>query len=142
VSPFVLDNSVTMRWCFEQTSTPYSEAILQEMRNGAEAVVPVLWLYEVASVLAKAQRNGSITSDKVNRFLDDLRSFPIKVAQERIDLIFTDVHRLAVQYGLTGYDASYLELAIRKGLPIATLDEDLQKAAIAAGVKLVEVPTI
>jgi predicted nucleic acid-binding protein len=138
VSPFVLDNSVTMRWCFEQTSTPYSDAILQEMHNGAEAVVPVLWLYEVVSVLAKAQCNGSVTSDKASRFLDDLRSLSIKVDQERFDLIFTDVHRLAIQYGLTGYDASYLELAIRKSLPIATLDADLQKATLAAGVKLIQ----
>jgi predicted nucleic acid-binding protein len=138
VSPFVLDNSVTMRWCFEQTSTPCSEAILQEMHNGAEAVVPVLWLYEVVSVLAKAQRNGSVTSDKASRFLDDLRSLSIKVDQERFDLIFTDVHRLAIQHGLTGYDASYLELAIRKSLPIATLDADLQKATLAAGVKLIQ----
>jgi predicted nucleic acid-binding protein len=138
VSPFVLDNSVTMRWCFEQTSTPYSDAILQKMDSGAEAVVPVLWLYEVVSVLAKAERKGSITPDKVDRFLDDLRSYSITVDQDNFDQIFTDVHRLAVQYGLTGYDASYLDLAIRKGFPIATLDEDLQKAAVASGVKLVE----
>ncbi len=137
MSPFVLDNSVTMRWCFEQTSTPYSDAILQEMIKGAEAVVPVLWLYEAVSVLAKSQRNGSITPDKVTLFLDDLRSFSITVDQDNFDLILTDVHPLAVQYQLSGYDASYLELATRKGLPIATLDEDLRKAAVASGVKLV-----
>jgi predicted nucleic acid-binding protein len=138
VSRFVLDNSVTMRWCFENTSTPYSEAILQEMINGTEAVVPVLWLYEVVSVLAKSQRNGSITPDKVTRFLDNLRSFSITVDQDSFHLIFTDVHRLAVQHGLTGYDASYLELATRRDLPIATLDVELQKAAVASGVKLIQ----
>ena len=79
MNSFVLDKSVTMRWCFEETSTPYAEAILEEMINGAEAVVPVLWLYEVVSVLAKAERNGSIAPYKVSRFLDDLRSFSITI---------------------------------------------------------------
>jgi hypothetical protein len=83
-----------MRWCFEHTSTPYSDAILQQMIQGAEAVGPALWLYEVVSVLAKSQRNGSITPEKVNRFLDDLRSFSITVDQDSLDLIFSDVHRL------------------------------------------------
>ena len=138
MSPFVLDNSVTMRWCFDETSTPYSDAILQEMIEGAEAVVPVLWLYEAVSVLTKAQLSGSIAPDKVKRFLDDLRSFAITVDQENLDLILTDVHRLALQHRLSGYDASYLELAARKALPIATLDDDLRKAAPAAGVRLVQ----
>jgi predicted nucleic acid-binding protein len=58
------------------------------------------------------------------------------VDDEHFGHIFGDVHRLAIEHGLSGYDAAYLELAIRKGLPLATLDEDLQKAAQAAGVDL------
>jgi len=138
LSSFVLDNSVVMRWCFENTSTPYAEAILQQMHDGAAAAVPALWLYEVVSVLAKAQCNGSITSEKAHGFLEDLQSLSITVDQVGIGLVFTDVHHLAVAQRLSGYDASYLELAIRERLPVATLDEDLQKAAIACGVKLVE----
>lgn len=126
-----------MRWCFEETSTPYAEAILEEMVNGAEAIVPVLWLYEVVAVLSKSQRNGSMTSEKAAGFLEDLQSFSITVDEEGFGLVFTDVHRLAVQHRLSGYDACYLELAIRKGIPIATLDDDLQKATAASGVKLV-----
>lgn len=127
-----------MRWCFEDSATPYSTAILQEMTNGAEAVVPALWLYEVVSVLAKSQRNGLITADEVSAFLDDLRSFSITIDQHSIDPIFTQVRSLAVQYALSGYDASYLELAIRWGLPLATLDRELQKAAQSAGIPLVQ----
>lgn len=125
-----------MRWCFENTSTPYSEDVLEQLLMGQQAHVPVLWLYEVVSVLAKAQRTASITAEKVHGFLEDLRSLDIIVDDESFGHIFGDVHRLAVEHGLSGYDAAYLELAIRKGVPLATLDEDLQKAAPAAGVDL------
>ena len=138
MTAFVLDNSITMRWCFENTSAQYSEEVLEQLLVGQQAHVPVLWLYEVVSVLAKAQRSASITADKVHGFLEDLRSLDITVDDESFGHIFGDVHRLAVEHGLSGYDAAYLELAIRKGLPLATLDEDLQKAAAAAGVALLQ----
>ena len=125
-----------MRWCFQYTSTPYAEAVLEHLLAGQQALVPVLWLYEVVSVLAKAQRTASITADKAHGFLEDLRSLDITVDDESVGYIFGDVHRLAVEHGLSGYDAAYLELAIRKGLPLATLDEDLQKAAKTAGIEL------
>jgi len=136
LTAFVLDNSVTMRWCFENTSTPYSEEVLQQLLVGHQAHVPVLWLYEVVSVLAKSQRTGTIRADAAHGFLEDLRSLDISVDGESLGHIFGDVHRLAVDHGLSGYDAAYLELAVRKGLPLATLDEDLQKAAPIAGVAL------
>jgi predicted nucleic acid-binding protein len=125
-----------MRWCFENTSTPYAEGVLEQLLVGQQAHVPVLWLYEVVSVLAKAQRTASISADKVHGLLEDMRSLDITVEDEGSAHIFGDVRRLAVEHGLSGYDAVYLELAIRKGLPLATLDEDLQKAARAAGVEL------
>jgi predicted nucleic acid-binding protein len=125
-----------MRWCFENTSTPYAEEVLEQLLVGQQAHVPVLWLYEVVSVLAKAQRSGSITADKAHGFLEDIRSLNITVDDESFGHIFGDVHKLAVEHGLSGYDAAYLELAIRQGLPLATLDEDLEKAARIAGVEL------
>jgi predicted nucleic acid-binding protein len=125
-----------MRWCFENTSTPYAEEVLEQLLVGQQAQVPVLWLYEVVSVLAKAQRGGSITADKAHGFLEDVRSLNITVDDESFGHIFGDVHSLAVEHGLSGYDAAYLELAIRLGLPLATLDEDLQKAAQTEGVEL------
>src|SRR5258708_89400 len=125
-----------MRWCFENTSTPYAEEVLEQLLVGQHAHVPVLWLYEVVSVLAKAQRTASITADKAHGFLEDIRSLDITVDDESPGRIFGDVHSLAVEHGMSGYDAAYLELGMRKGLPVATLDEDLQKAARAAGVEL------
>ena len=133
MSAFVLDNSVTMRWCFEGTATPYSE-VLEQLLTGHEAQVPVLWLYEVVSVLAKGQRTGAITMEKAHGFLEDLRSLDIAVDAEGFANIFGEVHRLAVVHGLSGYDAAYLELAIRRNLPLASLDDDLNRAADAAGV--------
>lgn len=136
MTAFVLDNSVTMRWCFEETSTPYSEAVLDQMLVGHQAHVPVLWLYEVISVLARSERTGSITPEKAHGFLEDMRSLDIVIDEDSTSYVFGDVHRLAVDCRLSGYDAAYLELAIRKGAPLATLDEDLIKAARAAGVGL------
>src|SRR5437870_9630877 len=114
-----------MRWCFEETSSTYSESVLDHVLLGHQAQVPVLWLYEVIAVLAKAQRTASITSVKAHGFLEDIRSLDITVDEESLVYIFGDVHRLALDYGLSGYDAAYLELAIRKNLPLATLDDDL-----------------
>ena len=115
-----------------------SEGVLEHLLAGRQAHVPVLWLYEVVSVLAKAQRTGSITADKANGFREDFRSLDITVNDETSGRIFGDVHQLAVAHGLSGYDAAYLELAIRKGLPLASLDEELQNAARVAGVGLLQ----
>jgi len=68
-----------MRWCFENTSTPYAEEVLEQLLLPQQAHVPVLWLYEVVSVLTKAQRTGSITPDKAHGFLEDMRSLDITV---------------------------------------------------------------
>jgi predicted nucleic acid-binding protein len=129
-----------MRWCFENTATVYSENVLEQLLLGQQAVVPVIWLYEVVSVLAKSQRTGLIDGDTAHGFLEDLRSLDITVDEESFAGIFGEVHRLAVEHRLSGYDAAYLELAIRKGLPLATLDEDLKKAASAARVALFDLP--
>ena len=87
-------------------------------------------------MLGKAQRTASITAEKAHGFLKDIRSLDITVDDESFGHIFGDVHRLAVDHRLSGYDAAYLEVAIRQGLPLATLDEDLKKAAQNAGVEL------
>jgi predicted nucleic acid-binding protein len=133
VTAFVLDNSVTMRWCFENTSNPYAENILQQLASGTEAIAPVLWRYEVAAVLAKAERSGTIAAEKIVAFLAALSSFDIAIDQDGAERVLTDVYRLAIIHRLTGYDAVYLELALRKNLPLATLDEDLVRACREAG---------
>ncbi len=132
---FVLDNSVTMRWCFENATHAYGESVLQTLAYG-EAIVPVLWRYEVTAVLAKARKEGIITGEKADAFIALLQSLNITLDREGADRILTEVYSLAVTYRLTSYDAAYLELAIRKKLPLATLDAELIRACRSAGAAL------
>ena len=130
---FVLDNSVTMRWCFEETSNAYAEDVLERMAAGEAAIVPVLWRYELGAVLAKAERKGTVTAQKAADFVAATRFLNITIDHDGIDQVQTEVYRLAVAWRLTGYDAVYLELALRKNLPLATLDQELAQACHAAG---------
>jgi predicted nucleic acid-binding protein len=116
-----------MRWCFENATHPYAESVLQTLITG-EAIVPVMWRYEVSAVLAKAQKTGIIAKRKADTFLEQLQKLNITMDGESAERILTDVHRLAVTYRLTSYDAAYLELAVRRKLPLATLDAELLNA--------------
>lgn len=116
-----------MRWCFQDTNLVYADSVLQQLTAG-EAFVPILWRYEVTSVLTRAQHEGILAPAKADEFLAQLESLTITTDVESVDRIFTDVRRLALQHGLTSYDAAYLELAIRKSLPLATLDNALVQA--------------
>ncbi len=134
MSAFVLDNSVTMRWCFDAGRHPYADAVLHQLEaiNGI-AFVPILWRYEVSAVLVRAQTRGEASAQEVDDFLADLRELNIAIDIPGTERILTDVHRLALAYRLTSYDAAYLELALRRNLPLATLDDDLMRACKAAG---------
>jgi predicted nucleic acid-binding protein len=133
VTAFILDNSVTMRWCFNSGVHPYADNVLLQLKTDGEAFVPVLWRYEVSAVLARAQNTGMIAVQKVMNFLGNIDALNIIIDMDGINCILTDVHQLAANYRLTSYDAAYLELALRKNLPLATLDDDLQKACLNAG---------
>jgi predicted nucleic acid-binding protein len=133
VTAFVLDNSVTMRWCFDSGTHAYADNVLRQLNSGAEALVPVLWRYEVSSVLARAQNTAIINAQSVANFLTNISALNIITDMEGTDHILGDVHQLAVTYRLTTYDAAYLELTLRKNLALATLDDDLRKACLKAG---------
>lgn len=117
---------------------PWTDALLAKLRTGDEATVPAHWPLEVANALLIAIRRGRISREKASRFFDDLGSLPIRIDSKSSENAFGRVFALAEQYELTVYDAAYLELAMRENLPLATLDQDLRKAARAAGVPLVE----
>jgi predicted nucleic acid-binding protein len=133
LTDFVLDNSICMRWCFNDAANDYPENVLKQLEAGAQAHVPVLWLYEVASVLAKGQKDGTIAPSEAADFIADLQALNITVDPDSAHYVLTETHRLAVAHRLTGYDAAYLELARRKQLPLATLDEELIKTCKAIG---------
>ena len=117
---FVLDGSVTMVWGFEDEADEYAEAILERMPD-LQAHVPSLWPLEVANALLVGERRRRITSAETARFLAILGAFPITVDDQTIAHTWTDTMHLARAHNLSSYDAAYLELAIRLGLPLATL---------------------
>ena len=125
---------MTAAWCFEDQSTAYTEAVLQAVIDGAEVIVPAIWRLEVANALVVAERRKIVAPEKSVRFLHDLRQFSIVVDIDGLDEVFGAVLDLARQYQRTSYDACYIELAKRRGLPLATKDEPLLKAAEAAGI--------
>jgi predicted nucleic acid-binding protein len=139
VTDFVLDNSVTMRWCFDSGAHEYADKILEHLeKEQGTAHVPVLWRYEVSSVLSRAQNRGLLATQKAQEFLEDLAALPITVDIDGVSRILADVHQIAIRYHLTSYDAAYLELALRHRLPLATLDEELLVACRAAGLTVFE----
>jgi len=136
LSRFVLDASVTICWCFENQASKYSEAIFEMLAGGDEASVPFIWPLEVANVLVTAERRKDLKPAHVTSFAEELSAWPIQVDALGLDRVFQQILGTARLYRLSAYDAAYLELAIREALPLATLDNDLRKAASAAGVKI------
>lgn len=132
---FVVDNSVAMAWCFADETTPYSEAVLDRLQDTG-AFVPAIWPLEAANILLLAERHGRITQAQTVRLTQFLRGLPITVDTGSLALTFGSVLELGRAYGLTSYDASYLELAMRAGIPLATLDARLRNAAASIGVPL------
>jgi len=136
LSRFVLDASVALCWCFENQATDYSEAIFERMAAGGEASVPFVWPVEMVNALLRAERRKTVQVAQVAGFLEELSAWPIHVDTVGVGRAFDQILSVARQQNLSAYDAAYLELAIREGLPLATLDGDLRKAARAVGVKI------
>jgi predicted nucleic acid-binding protein len=134
--PFVIDASITMSWCFADESAPYSRGVLQSLLD-TYAEVPALWLFEVANVLAVGERRQRITAALSDEFLKALSGLDIRIEPRTSPVASMDLLVLVRRYGLTAYDAAYLELAKRKGLPLATLDKELITAASHESVALV-----
>lgn len=136
---FVLDASVTMSWLLadaKPADRTYADAVLEAMRSPrTQASVPVTWSLEVANVVARAEAKGILSEASSAAFLEMLANAAIRADDSTFSQSLTDTLHLARRYGLSAYDASYLELALRAGLPLATLDSDLAKAARKAGVR-------
>lgn len=123
MSDFILDNSVAMRWLLEsnkKSDQSYAEDVLNSFTD-SDAVVPNLWHLEAANVLIMAEKNGELSTSDVERFISQLENLPIHVDPLTSHQAFNRILILAKTYKLSSYDAAYLELAIRKGLPIAKI---------------------
>jgi predicted nucleic acid-binding protein len=131
----VLDSSVTIAWTYnDETTPPVLQVLDRIVANGAW--VPVLWRIEVANVLEMKVRRRRNDAEFRDKALADLSMLPITIDLETEQHVWGATLQLAVHHKLTLYDAVYLELALRRGLPLATLDLELRTAASAEGVKL------
>jgi predicted nucleic acid-binding protein len=134
MSALVLDCSLAMAWCFEDEASPEADAVLERVRDNG-AIVPALWFWEVANVLTLAARRGRIATGDVAARLGLLAALPIRADDDGVGRAWRETALLAQAEALTVYDAAYLELALRLGGDLATLDTDVRRAADRLGVK-------
>jgi len=135
---FVLDASVALRWLLNDASAAdqkYCDAVMEALATQT-VTVPALWFTEIVHVLRNAEKANKVSPAETAAFLGALQELPIQSDATPPGLIQINVAAAARQYRLSGYDAQYLELAMRKTLPLATLDRDFRKAMRAAGVPL------
>lgn len=131
--PFVLDASIAACWAFDDEDHPVAACALDRIRTD-EAMAPSLWWFEVRNTLIVSERRGRLTEADTTIFLREMSRFGViidRVPEEATILTLARQHRLTV------YDASYLELAQREAIPLATLDNDLRKAAVTLDIALI-----
>lgn len=139
-SAMVVDASIALSWCFEDELSPLADTVLDRLLH-ERAITPAIWPLEVANGLRSGERRGRLDEHSIRVAARLLMTLPITVEEPpRLEDAVGRVLHLARSVGLTVYDAAYLDLAMRHGLPLATVDEQLTRAAIAAGVELVEIP--
>lgn len=132
---FVLDSSATLAWIYAEETTEAVQRIFSRLMASG-AWVPALWRLEVANILEMGVRRGRHDAAFRDATLADLALLPIRLDPDTDQHAWSSTLRLAEQHRLTLYDAAYLELAVRRSLPLATLDRELRQAADAAGVNL------
>jgi predicted nucleic acid-binding protein len=132
---FVLDCSAALPWVFGDEATEETDQLLDELAAGEQALVPAIWHLEVGNVLLGAMRKKRIDQAGVETFFSRLGDLEILVDAGTADRAWDKTLDLAQQHRLSAYDAAYLELAMRHGVPLATLDKELATACRTTGVK-------
>jgi predicted nucleic acid-binding protein len=133
VKEFVLDSSATVPWVFSSEATQATDALLDALVAGGKAWVPALWHLEIANMLLAAQRKGRIDKAGIDKFFSTLALLDIEVDGSTIGEAWSRTLSLAEGFNLSVYDAAYLELSLRRGLPLATLDTVLRSAVKKTG---------
>lgn len=128
-----------MAWCFGYEATPYTDGVRDSLAD-KHAVVPSIWPLEAANAAIMGERRKRLDVARSQRFFVLLAGLPIVVDDETSSRAFNDIVHLARTHQLSADDAAYLELAIRRGLPLACLDGKLKTAAQATGVALYTPP--
>lgn len=138
IKRFVLDASVAVAWCFPEETTAGLESLLEQLATTSTAIVPAIWPFEVASALLIGEKRKRTTAAQVTLMLQRIARLPVAIEGAQVHLAFEAVLSVARHQQLTEYDAAYFELALREGLPLATLDKRLRDAALNAGLTLIE----
>jgi predicted nucleic acid-binding protein len=133
---FVADASVAIAWVHPAQATAETDAMLARLAAGDSLVVPALWPLEVANALTVLRRRRKLTPDEARIAIEILRELPVVIDHEAAALAFTRLVDLASKHELTVYDAAYIELAMRRQLPLSSNDARMKQAAIRAGVHL------
>ena len=131
----IIDCSIAMAWCFADEGTEETAEIQDRLITEA-AIVPAHWSLEVANVLAMAEKRKRISNADATEFVKLLGALDIQVDEETSARVFDHVLPLSRSHALTSYDAAYLELALRRRLPLASLDDDLRRAATNLGIQV------
>ncbi|MDB6128550.1 MAG: hypothetical protein JWM35_2446 [Verrucomicrobia bacterium] len=132
----VLDGSTALGFVLQDEQAPLALKALATIEAGVSALVPAHWCVEVANGLLMAERRGRATRAEITEAFHLIQALPVTVDDETAHRTASDTVGVAREYGLTIYDAAYLELAMRRGASLATDDRDLRKAAVAAGVSV------
>lgn len=136
VVEYVLDASVTLAWCFDDEQTPLTRRLLMALRQDDDAIAPALWPLEVANGLLIAERRGRLTVDELARARDLVLGLDVALVGSDATGALGPIATLARRESLTIYDASYLDLAMRENMPLATMDAALRRAARRVGVRV------
>jgi predicted nucleic acid-binding protein len=135
----VVDASVALAWCFPDEASAYAEAVLIAL-EGKMLLVPAVWPLEVTNAVVVAERRKRVSPPEIQRFLELLEGLTINQDSPPVAKCVSNILPLAQEYGLSAYDAAYLELAIRRDAPLATLDVGLEKAGRKAGIEILPGP--
>ncbi|MDQ2842524.1 MAG: type II toxin-antitoxin system VapC family toxin [Acidobacteriota bacterium] len=136
----VVDASTALAWCFPDETSADADNVLVSLEGKTE-LVPAVWGLEIANAVLAGERKKRLTQPEIRRFTVLLESLSLVQDVQPVGEHIDKVLPLARKYNLSAYDAAYLELSIRTGAPLATLDEKLGKAASHAGVKRFVVET-
>jgi len=133
---FVLDCSMTMAWCFQDEATPRTNSVRSSLTKNS-AIVPTVWCLEVINVLLVAEQRKRMSKTDSITFLSFLKELPIEIETEHPSMSHENIMELGRKHALSSYDAAYLDLALRKTVPLATLDTKLQAIAKKLDVQVI-----
>jgi predicted nucleic acid-binding protein len=131
----VIDASVALAWCFPDEASDYADDVLVAL-EGHSILVPTLWPIEITNALLVAERRKRIKQSRIRQFAELLNGLTVVMASQSVTESVSNILPLAREYSLSAYDAAYLDVAVRHGAPLATLDNNLQKAGRKAGIEI------